>query len=116
MATWDDVVAAGLALPGAEESTSYRQPALKVKGKLFARLREERDGFTVHATFAERDALIAAAPETFYLTDHYRNYEWVIVRLATVPAPVLEELVVESWRRAAPPKLRREWEAARQAD
>ena len=104
----------GYRLAGTEESTSYRQPALKVKGKLYARMREEGGAITVQATFAERDALMAASPETFYITDHYRNYEWVIVSLEHVPVPVLEELLEASWRRAMPPKFRKELEAAGQ--
>jgi hypothetical protein len=34
-ATWQDVVAVGLRLPEAEESTTYHQPALKVRGRTF---------------------------------------------------------------------------------
>jgi hypothetical protein len=112
MATWSDVVALGMQLPGSEESTSYGRPALKVRGKLYARLREEGGAITLRATFAERDALIAAAPDVFSVTDHYRNHEWVIINLETAPPPVLEELLTESWRRALPPKLRRELTAA----
>jgi hypothetical protein len=111
MLTWADVVEIGMRLPGTEESTSYRQPALKVKGKLYARHREEGGAITVQATFAEREALIDAAPEVFYLTDHYKNYEWVIVRLTTVPLPMLAELMEESWRRAIPPRFREALEA-----
>jgi hypothetical protein len=36
MATWDDVKKLALALPEAEESTTYRKPAFKVQGKVFA--------------------------------------------------------------------------------
>jgi hypothetical protein len=44
MPSWDDVVAIAGALPGVEQSTSYRTPALKAKGKTFARLRTEAEG------------------------------------------------------------------------
>ncbi len=43
MPSWDDVVRIGCALPEVEESTSYRTPALKVRGKGFARLRTEAE-------------------------------------------------------------------------
>lgn len=36
--TWADVVAIGLALPGAGISTSYGTPALRVRKKLLCRL------------------------------------------------------------------------------
>lgn len=111
--SWDDVVTLAMRLPGTELGTSYRRPALKVRGKLFARLREEGDAISVSASFDERDALMAADPETFFITDHYRNYQWVLVNLERVPAPVLEELLTAAWRRALPARLRRELEAAR---
>jgi hypothetical protein len=111
MTAWADVVALGLQLPGSEESTSYGRPALKVKGKLYARLREEGGAVTLRATFDERDALLAAAPDVFSVTDHYRDHEWVIVNLETAPLPVLEALLAESWRRVLPAKFRRELEA-----
>jgi len=107
VATWETVREIGLALPMTEESTSYGQPALKVKGKLFVRLRPEGDAVSVRASFAERDALVAADPQTFSVTDHYRNYEWVLMDLEHAPDAVLETMLVESWRRAAPPKVRK---------
>jgi hypothetical protein len=36
VATWADVKQLALALPEAEESTTYRKPAFKVAGKVFA--------------------------------------------------------------------------------
>jgi hypothetical protein len=44
-------------------------------------------------------------PETFYITDHYLNYSWMLVRLSTVRPADLRKLVVESWRRCAPAGL-----------
>ena len=110
---WDDIVALGMKLPGVEVGSSYNRPALKVRGKLFSRYLEDGEQITLRATFDERDALVAADPDSFVITDHHRAYEWVVVRLAAVPAPVLEELLVESWRRAAPAQLRKQWDAAR---
>jgi hypothetical protein len=39
MPSWADAVAIATALPDTEESTSYGTPAVKVHGKLMARLR-----------------------------------------------------------------------------
>ncbi|MGD9935478.1 MAG: MmcQ/YjbR family DNA-binding protein [Dehalococcoidia bacterium] len=108
--TWDDVLALGLKLPEAEAGSSYNRPALKVRGKLFSRYLEDGEQITLRATFDERDALVAADPDSFVITEHHRAYEWVVVRLDAVPGPVLEELLIESWRRAAPAKLRRQWD------
>lgn len=110
---WEDVVALGSKLPGVETGSSYNRPALKVRGKLISRFLEDGEQITLRATFTERDALVAADPDSFVITDHHRAYEWVVVRLAAVPEPVLEELLTESWRRAAPATLRKQWERSR---
>lgn len=41
MITWDTVREIALELPDVEEGTSYGTPALKVKKKLFVRLKED---------------------------------------------------------------------------
>jgi hypothetical protein len=58
-----------------EDGTSYGTPALKVKGKLLVRLRDDIDSIVVKMPFAKRDALIDSDPETYYITDHYVRYE-----------------------------------------
>ena len=60
---WDTVREIGLALPGAEESTSYRTPAIKVGGKMFVRLREEGDVIVVRIESNDRAMRLAADPD-----------------------------------------------------
>jgi hypothetical protein len=93
------------ALPGTEESTSYGTPALKVKGKLFARIWEDGKTLVVGTTFEDRDFLIQHDPAVFYVTEHYRNYPWVLVRLPKVRRPQLRSLLEDAWRRVAPKNL-----------
>ena len=40
-----------------------------------------------------REELLAADPDTYYLTDHYRNYPWILVRLPIVHADALRDLL-----------------------
>ncbi len=105
MAGWDTVVALGRELPGVEESTSYGTPALKVRGKLVARLREDGELVVLRTDLDERAALVAADPTTFVVTPHYEAHPMVLVRLATVDVGELRELLTESWRRVAPRRL-----------
>ena len=93
-----------LKLPEVEEGTSYGTPALKVRGKLMARLKEDGETLVLRTTHADRDRLLAAAPNLFYLTDHYVKYPWILVRLPRIERPFLRELIAEAWRLAAPPK------------
>ena len=93
------------ALPGVEEGTSYGTLAFRVQGKLFARLREDGETLAVRADFDERETLMGAAPETFFLTDHYRNYPMVLVRLAKIDAGELGGVLENAWRFSAPKRL-----------
>lgn len=103
----------GLALPDVEEGTSYGTPALKVKGKLFTRLWEDGETLVIKATFEQRDELMAADPETYYITDHYLNYTWVLVRLPKVHPDAMRELLHTAHRLAVPPKRRPRTKAPR---
>lgn len=103
--TFDDVRQLALTLPGVVEVSSYGTPGFKVKGKLFVRFHQDGESLVVGASFEDHKALIAEQPETFYLTDHYLNYPWVLVRLSTVRAEQLADLLRQAWRRAAPKSL-----------
>ena len=103
--TFETVRQLALALPGVEEGTSYGTPAWKVKGKLFARQHQDGESLVIAADFADREALMEEDPETFYITDHYLNYPWVLVRLAKVRRDQLPDLLRHAWQRAAPKRL-----------
>lgn len=92
-------------LPGVEQGTSYGTPALKVRGKLLARLREDGETLVIKVTDDVRDALISADPETFFITDHYAGYPYLLVHLASVRHDALRELIEQAWRRVAPKRV-----------
>jgi hypothetical protein len=99
--TFDTVRAIAQTLAGAEESTSYGTPAFKVKGKLFARFHQGGEALVVSVDFDEREEMMKTSPEKFYITDHYLNYPWVLVRMSSVTPDELRDLLIGSWRRAA---------------
>jgi hypothetical protein len=104
--TFDDARTIALALDGVEEGTSYRTPAFKVGGKLLARLREDGETLVVPVDLAARDMLLRSNPETFYITDHYAAYPYVLVRLPRVERGMLAALIEEAWRSVAPKRSR----------
>ena len=59
----------------------------------------------IKVDFEEREILMEADPETFYITDHYLDYPWMLVRLSTVRIDQLRDLLRQSWRRAASRRL-----------
>jgi hypothetical protein len=95
--SFDTVRKIGLALPGVEESTAYGSPALKVHGKLLACVPVNRSAepgsLAVRIGFDDRAELLAAAPDVYYVTDHYLNYNAVLVRLSRVTPDVLRDLL-----------------------
>ena len=105
--TYDTVRKLGLTLPGAEESTSYGTPALKVKGKLFVRLHQDLDKIVLPVSFERREEMMAADPETYFITDHYREYPYILVSLARVQPDALPDLLNLAYRTALKPKKRR---------
>jgi hypothetical protein len=94
---FDTVRKIGLALPGVEESTAYGSPALKVRGKLLACVPTHRSAepgsVAVRVGFDDRAELLAAAPDVYYVTDHYLDYNAVLVRLSRVTPNVLRDLL-----------------------
>jgi hypothetical protein len=105
-ATFDTVRKIALTLDNTEGSTSYGTPAFKVGGALFARLREDSESLVVRMDFDQRQELLAADPDTYYITDHYLNYPWILVRLSRVHADALRDLLRGAWRTAAAGKRR----------
>ena len=94
---FDTVRKIGLALPGVEESTAYGAPALKVRGKLLACVPAHRSAepgsLMVRVSFDDRAELLAAAPDVYYVTDHYLDYSAVLVRLSRTTTNVLRGLL-----------------------
>ena len=100
---FDIVRIIGLELPGVEATTKYDgSPVLKLDGIFMAGLAmhpsAEPDTLVVRSELDDREALVEDAPETYYLTDYYRSYPLVLVRLKRVEPDALRELLSVSWR------------------
>ena len=93
----------GLTLPDVVATTKYDgSPVLKVRGCFMAGLgthpSAEPGTLVVRADLEDREWLIADAPDTYYLTDYYRPYPLILVRLARVDRDALHDLLSVSWR------------------
>jgi hypothetical protein len=93
----------GRTLPEVEVTTAWGQPALKMRGKTFVCMAShksvEPNTLVVMMDLADRDALIADDPATYYLKEHYVNYPCVLVRLSHVPLDALRDLIAGAHRR-----------------
>src|ERR671936_237181 len=92
----------GRPFPDVEVTTAYGQPALKVRGRMFACMASHRSAepntLVVMMDFANRDALLEDDPATYYLKEHYVNYPCVLVRLSRVGSDALQDLVTGAYR------------------
>lgn len=94
---WDAVVAYALSLPGTEASTSYRQPAAKVNGKLIVSTGHEPGSFHVAAPFEEKALLIETDPDTFWQTPHYENWPGLLVRYGSADPDRVRHVIARAW-------------------
>lgn len=97
--TWQAVCRIGHEFEGVEESTSYGTPALKVRGKLLVRLREDGQTLVLITTFINRDLLLRDKSRTFFTEEHYRDYPAILTRLTRVGPNQLREMIGDAWRR-----------------
>jgi hypothetical protein len=103
--TYETVREIARGLPGTVEGTSYGTPALRVGKSLFARKHEDGESLVIKIDYDQRSLRMRADPETFYITEHYRNYPWMLVRLANVEPDDLRDLLEDAWRHSAPKRL-----------
>ena len=75
------------------------------RGRLLARLHQDGDALVVRCELEAREAVLAAHPKACFVSDHYRNDPWVLVRLASVSDRLLGELLEDAWRARAPKRV-----------
>ena len=112
------VKSVGLSLPGVEAGTKYDgSPVLRAGGCFMAGLAThpsaEPDSLVVRIELDEREWLLDDAPETYYVTDYYRPYPIVLVRLAHVNRDALRDLLTVSHRLALAKSRRRKSQSRR---
>lgn len=109
-----------MALPEAEEGTSYGNRAWNVRKKSFAweRPLSKKDQRELGDRAPEGDLLGVRVPDemtkemlceneapAIFTTTHFDGFNAVLVVLDKVEADLLEDLIVDSWRLTAPARL-----------
>jgi hypothetical protein len=103
-----------LALPGAgfawrRSHRVHGTPSVKVRGKFLSRWRTEAEcGLAIRCDFLDRQIMLQARPDVFFLTDHYLNYPMILVRLEKSTGKILQDVAERGWRLIAPAKLVRQ--------
>ena len=103
--TFNDVRKIGATLDGVEVGTAYDSPCLRVNRTMIACIainkQAEPNSLMIRMPVDQRDALIAEAPDVYYLKPHYEPYPCVLVRLSKVHRDALRDLLHGAWRLAA---------------
>jgi hypothetical protein len=98
-----------MSLPGYNEKPCYGTPGFYAGKKMFARMKE--DGETLVVQSFEREKWMEEDPETFFITDHYRDYDYMLISLKRVNPEDLVSLLLTAWRNRATDKLIKEFQA-----
>ena len=99
---WQGVVEIALKWPEVAEGISYGEPSLKVRKRLLTRTRTEDDSIVfLDVPSEEREMLIEASPQTFFVEDHYRDHDIVLAHLERISPSEVEALLERRWRNSA---------------
>lgn len=91
-----------LALPDTVEGFHVDHPDFRVRGKIFAGLTKDEKGASMKLSLPTQHAMSSADREAFIpAAGAWGRAGWTMVRLSSVAAGVLDELVRESWELVA---------------
>ena len=98
-----------LAIAGADRRRCFNQPSVFLDDRFLAKTHHKEDAVTLQVGSMEmRDMMLETEPKLFYITDHYRKFPFVLVRLSALTKTVLRELLVgRAAQLAALPPIKR---------
>jgi hypothetical protein len=108
--TIDEVRAFAVTLPRSTEGLVRGRVKFRIGRIVYLSL--SRDGSTMGFAFPKdwRDALVESEPEKFSLpSEHDLRYNWVHVRLDTIDADEMRELVEDAWAFCVPKRIAEEY-------
>lgn len=98
-----------LAFPGALEKPSYGKPSFFIEKKFFTRLRAEDNSLVMHVgSIEQRDMMLELDPQTYFITEHYKDWPGLLVRISKITPAELKTMLDRRWREIAPKRLVRE--------
>ncbi|WP_433711411.1 MmcQ/YjbR family DNA-binding protein [Nocardia sp. CA-084685] len=102
----DDVRRIALSFPKTVEKERWYHPTFDVAGKMFVTIPDDQTSFAIRCPKHDREELIAAEPDKFWIPPHEASSSWVRARLTAVEdIDELYDILLDSWRQAAPPDL-----------
>ena len=101
--TWEQAQAIALELPGTEPGSYHGYPAVRVQGRFLMRRGDDPDTLEFKALEpAERDLLMAARPDVFFVPAAKAGTAMLFARLPALDAAALDDILARRWRAIAP--------------
>jgi predicted DNA-binding protein (MmcQ/YjbR family) len=100
-----------LALPDASEKVAWGDPTWRVRDRIFAMQKGNYEGgrpsLWLKGASGAQEALVGARPSLFFVPPYVGNKGWVGIYLdgGSMEWEVVADLIVESWRLIAGPRL-----------
>jgi hypothetical protein len=111
--TADDVRAVALQLPRTTEGLVRDSVRFRVGRLVYVAFSPDEHFMGFAYPKEERDALIAADPDTFLMPSRGdQRWNWVVARLAALDHAEMRELVVDAWRMCVPKRVAADYLAA----
>jgi hypothetical protein len=83
-----------LSFEGATEGPYFGKPAIFVAEKFLTRVHTKEDAMVLAIGSMEmRDVMLEAEPGLFYITDHYKNFPYLLARLSRLNKTTLKDLL-----------------------
>ena len=104
----DEARTLALSLPGAEERPWFNRPCVFIHDRFLTRVHDKEEAVVLQIGSMEmREMMLEAEPDLFYITDHYRNFPFVLARLKALTKTSFKSMLEGRARQLAempPPK------------
>src|SRR5580698_9777273 len=83
-----------LSFEGASEGPYFGKPAIFVAEKFLTRVHHKEEAMVLAIGSMEmRDVMLEAEPKLFYITEHYKNFPYLLARLSKLDKNTLKDLL-----------------------
>ncbi|RYE59756.1 MAG: hypothetical protein EOP20_04340, partial [Hyphomicrobiales bacterium] len=84
-------------LPDVSVGTSYGVPALRARDKAFATLKQDKC-MVLNCGHEQKAFPLEMAPETYWVTEHFKYWPGLMVRLDVISDHELKGRLVQAWK------------------
>ena len=110
---FDEVRQSALSFPEVEEHQVFGSPTFRIRKRFLACIAKiDPQVLCIKVPDKlEREYLLAAKPDIYFLQPHYENFECLLVRMPVADAQELRDLLEQAWLTYAPKRLVKAYQA-----